>query len=113
MVDYSWELTRLETKPKVGKLADVVVAIRWRLWATDGVRKACTEGAVNLGAVDAAKFVGFGDITRDWIRDRVEALLADQLPGLRSGLARQLAQFAVTAGTVAKASPALDVARGI
>jgi len=111
-IDYSWEFTQLATRPKMDAMADVIIAIHWRLTATDGARLVSTHGVVFLGAPDPREFTAFSGITRGWIKDRVKEGLVAQLPDLKSGLANRLAPAAAVE-IVAKPSPALGAVREI
>ena len=99
-INYSWDVSTVDTYPTKDSNSDVVHNVHWRLTATDGTNKdsdgnnwtATCYGTQDLDTDSISSFVAFGSLDAAKVQGWVEAALtADTVTELKSGLDVQIA----------------------
>ena len=99
-INYTWDVSTVDTYPTKDSNADVVYNVHWRLKATDGTNKDSdgnnwtseTYGSQALDTDSISSFTAFGSLDAAKVQGWVEAALtADKVTELKSGLDAQIA----------------------
>ena len=103
-INYTWDVSTVDTYPTKDSKSDVVYNVNWRLKATDDTNKETIDGVeVNItsevyGAQvvdtsDLSSFKAFADLAASDVQGWVEAALgADEVTAMKSGLDAQIAE---------------------
>lgn len=92
-MNITWNVERLNCKPSVDGLQDVVVSADWRVTGTkDGFVGTC-YGQVTFAPAVASDFIPYQDLTLAKVVQWVQELLgADQVAAIESNVAQQIAE---------------------
>ena len=99
-INYTWDVSTVDTYPTKDSNADVVHNVHWRLTATDDTNKdsngnnwtADVYGSQALDTDSISSFTAFGSLDAAKVQGWVEAALtADTVTAMKSGLDAQIA----------------------
>ena len=102
-INYTWDVSTVDTYPTKDSKSDVVWNVHWRLKATDDTNKETIDGVeVNitsdvygsqvLDTSDLSSFKAFADLTASDVQGWVEtALGADKVTAMKAGLDASIA----------------------
>ena len=100
-INYTWDVSTVDTYPTKDSNADVVYNVHWRLKATDGTNKDSdgnnwtseTYGSQALDTDSISSFTAFGSLDAAKVQGWVEAALtADTVTAMKAGLDAQIAE---------------------
>jgi len=100
-INYTWDVSTVETYPTKDSNSDVVHNVHWRLTATDDANNdsegnpqtAGVYGSQGLDTDSISSFVAFADLDAAKVQGWVEAALgADKVTELKAGLDAQIAE---------------------
>ena len=112
-INYTWDVSTVDTYPTKDSKSDVVWNVHWRLKATDDTNKETIDGVeVNitsdvygsqvLDTSDLSSFKAFADLTASDVQDWGEAAMGeDEVQSKKDGLDAQIAKL-VTPTSVTK-----------
>jgi len=100
-INYTWDVSTVDTYPTLDGNADVVYNVHWRLNAEDGDYLASSYGTQSLDTSDLSNFTSFADVTSDmvkgWVIDAMgEEAVADLEANLDSQIESQKNPTSVT-----------------
>ena len=99
-INYTWNVSTVDTYPTKDSNADVVHNVHWRLTATDGTNKDSdgnnwtseVYGTQGLDTESISNFVAFGSLDAAKVQGWVEAAMgADTVTEIKAGLDAQIA----------------------
>lgn len=99
-INYTWDVSTVDTYPTLDGNADVVYNVHWRLNAEDDANQdadgnnitATSYGTCSLDTSDLSSFTAFADLTASDVQGWVEAAMgADAVTDLKAGLDAQIA----------------------
>jgi len=99
-INYTWDVSTVDTYPTKDSNADVVYNVHWRLKATDDTNKdsdgnnwtANVYGSQSLDTDSISSFTAFGSLNAAKVQGWVEAALtADTVADMKKGLDAQIA----------------------
>ena len=100
-INYTWDVSQVETYPTKDSNADVVHNVHWRLTATDdanndadgNAQTSTVYGSQGLDTDSISSFVAFADLDAAKVQSWVEAALtADTVKEMKAGLDAQIAE---------------------
>ena len=100
-INYTWDVSTVDTYPTKDSKSDVVHNVHWRLTATDDTNKdsdgnnwtADVYGSQVVDTSDLSSFTAFADLTASDVQGWVEAALgADKVTELKAGLDANIAE---------------------
>ena len=103
-INYTWDVSTVDTYPTKDSKSDVVWNVHWRLKATDDTNKETIDGVeVNitsdvygsqvLDTSDLSSFTEFADLTASDVQGWVEAAMGeDEVQSKKDGLDAQIAE---------------------
>ena len=100
-INYTWDVSTVDTYPTKDSKSDVVHNVHWRLKATDDTNKdsdgnnwtADVYGSQVVDTSDLSSFTAFADLTAGDVQGWVEAALgADKVTELKAGLDANIAE---------------------
>jgi hypothetical protein len=100
MINYTWNVSTVDTYPTLDGNADVVYLVHWRLTAEDDANQdadgnnwtASSYGTQSVDTSDLSSFTAFADLTSSDVQGWVEAAMgADAVQILKDGLDAQIA----------------------
>ena len=100
-INYTWDVSTVDTYPTKDSNSDVVHNVHWRLTATDDTNKdsdgnywvADVYGSQGLDTDSISSFVAFGSLDAAKVQSWVEAALtSDTVAELKAGLDAQIAE---------------------
>ena len=100
MINYTWDVSTVDTYPTLDGNTDVVYSVHWRLTAEDDANQdadgnnwtATLYGTQALDTSDLSSFTSFADLTSSDVQGWVEtAMGADAVTDLKAGLDAQIA----------------------
>ena len=100
-INYTWDVSTVDTYPTKDSNSDVVHNVHWRLTATDDTNKdsdgnywvADVYGSQGLDTDSISSFVAFGSLDAAKVQSWVEAALtSDTVTELKAGLDAQIAE---------------------
>ena len=100
-INYTWDVSTVDTYPTLDSNADVVYNVHWRLNAEDDANQdadgnnwtATVYGSQAVDTSDLSDFTAFADLTSSDVQGWVEtAMGADEVTSLKSGLDAQIAE---------------------
>ena len=112
-INYTWDVSTVDTYPTKDSKSDVVHNVHWRLTATDDTNKETIDGVeVNITSdvygtqvvdtSDLSSFTAFADLTASDVQGWVEAALgADKVTEMKASLDATIAKL-VTPTSVTK-----------
>lgn len=72
MIEYKWEIAKLDVIPAKRGFAEVIRVIHWRYVATEGENAVDVTGSTPLPLpVEGQDYMAFDEITQDWCVERV------------------------------------------
>ena len=98
-INYTWDVSTVDTYPTLDGNADVVYNVHWRLNAEDDANQdadgnnwtASSYGTQALDTTDITDFTAFADLTSSDVQGWVEAAMgADAVADLKAGLDAQI-----------------------
>jgi len=99
-INYTWDVSTVDTYPTLESNADVVYNVHWRLNAEDDANQdadgnnwtASVYGTQAVDTSDLSDFTAFADLTSSDVQGWVEAAMgSDAVTDLKSGLDAQIA----------------------
>jgi len=99
-INYTWEVSTVDTYPTLDGNADVVYNVHWRLNAEDDANQdadgynwtATSYGTQSVDTSDLSSFTAFADLTSSDVQSWVEAAMgSDAVTALKAGLDAQIA----------------------
>ena len=99
-INYTWNVSTVDTYPTLESNADVVYNVHWRLTAEDDANQdadgnnwtASSYGTQSVDTSDLSSFTAFADLTSSDVQGWVEAAMgSDAVTALKSGLDAQIA----------------------
>ena len=99
-INYTWDVSTVDTYPTLDGNADVVYTVHWRLTAEDDANQdadgnnwtATSYGTQSVDTSDLSSFTAFADLTSSDVQGWVEAAMgADAVTDLKAGLDAQIA----------------------
>ena len=109
-INYTWDVSTVDTYPTKDSKSDVVHNVHWRLKATDDTNKdlngnnwtADVYGTQAVDTSDLSSFTEFADLTVSDVQNWVEAAMGeDEVQSKKDGLDAQIAKL-VTPTSVTK-----------
>ena len=100
-INYTWDVSTVDTYPTKDSKSDVVHNVHWRLKATDDTNKdsdgnnwtADVYGSQVVDTSDLSSFTAFADLTAGDVQGWVEAALgADEVTEMKAGLDANIAE---------------------
>ena len=100
MINYTWNVSTVDTYPTLDGNTDVVYSVHWRLTAEDDANQdadgnnwtATSYGTQSVDTSDLSSFTAFADLTSSDVQGWVEAAMgADAVADLKAGLDAQIA----------------------
>jgi hypothetical protein len=64
---FNWNIVKLECKPTLGELTDVVVTVHWRCEGVNGDASAFSFGGTSLEFNEESTFVPYQDLTKEQV----------------------------------------------
>ena len=98
-INYTWDVSTVDTYPTHNSQSDVVYNVHWRLTAEDDANQdadgnnwtASSYGTQALDTTDITDFTAFADLTSSDVQGWVEAAMgADAVADLKAGLDAQI-----------------------
>ena len=99
-INYTWDVSTVDTYPTLESNADVVYNVHWRLTAEDDANQdadgnnwtATSYGTQSVDTSDLSSFTAFADLSASDVQGWVEtAMGSDDVTALKSGLDAQIA----------------------
>ena len=99
MINYTWNVSTVDTYPTLDGNTDVVYLVHWRLTAEDDANQdadgnnwtASSYGTQSVDTSDLSSFTAFADLTSSDVQGWVEASMgADAVQSLKDGLDAQI-----------------------
>ena len=99
MINYTWNVSTVDTYPTLESNADVVYNVHWRLTAEDDANQdadgnnwtATSYGTQSVDTSDLSSFTAFADLTSSDVQGWVEAAMgSDAVQSLKDGLDAQI-----------------------
>jgi hypothetical protein len=99
-INYTWNVSTVDTYPTLESNADVVYNVHWRLTAEDDANQdadgnnwtATSYGTQSVDTSDLSSFTAFADLTSSDVQGWVEAAMGtDAVQSLKDGLDAQIA----------------------
>ena len=100
MINYTWNVSTVDTYPTLDGNADVVYNVHWRLTAEDDANQdadgnnwtATSYGTQSVDTSDLSSFTAFADLSASDVQGWVEtAMGSDDVTALKAGLDAQIA----------------------
>ena len=100
-INYTWDVSTVDTYPTHNSQSDVVYNVHWRLTATDDTNQdsdgnnwtATSYGSQAVDTSDLSSFTAFADLTASDVQGWVEAALgADEVTAMKAALDAQIAE---------------------
>ena len=100
-INYTWDVSTVDTYPTKDSNSDVVHNVHWRLTATDDTNKdsdgeywtADSYGSQSLDTDNISSFIAFADLDAAKVQSWVEAALtSDTVAELKANLDEQIAE---------------------
>jgi hypothetical protein len=92
-VSFTWTIERLECRPQVGELENVVSKIHWRIFGFEGEVQESVYGLADVQLDEEVVFTPFDELTEDtvvpWMQDK---LGIDRVDGLKNSLTQTVNQ---------------------
>jgi hypothetical protein len=110
MINYTWNVSTVDTYPTLESNADVVYNVHWRLTAEDDANQdadgnnwtATSYGTQSVDTSDLSSFTAFADLSASDVQGWVEtAMGSDAVTDLKSGLYAQI-ELLITPTSVTK-----------
>ena len=101
-INYTWDVSTVDTYPTKDSKSDVIYTVHWRLTATDDTNKdsdgnfwsSYNYGSQVLDTSDLSSFKAFADVTVSDAQGWVEAAMgADEVTEMKAGLDAQIAKM--------------------
>ena len=98
-INYTWNVSTVDTYPTLDGNADVVYNVHWRLTAEDDANQdadgnnwtASSYGTQSVDTADISDFTAFADLTSSDVQGWVEAAMgSDAVQNLKDGLDAQI-----------------------
>ena len=99
-IEYTWDVSTVDTYPTLESNADVVYNVHWRLTAEDDANQdadgnnwtATSYGTQSVDTSDLSSFTAFADLSASDVQGWVEtAMGSDAVTAMKSGLDAQIA----------------------
>ena len=99
MINYTWNVSTVDTYPTLESNADVVYNVHWRLTAEDDANQdadgnnwtASSYGTQSVDTSDLSSFTAFADLTSSDVQGWVEAAMGEEaVTALKAGLDAQI-----------------------
>jgi hypothetical protein len=99
MINYTWNVSTVDTYPTLDGNADVVYLVHWRLTAEDDANQdadgnnwtATSYGTQSVDTADISSFTSFADLTSSDVQAWVETAMGeDAVTALKAGLDAQI-----------------------
>ena len=99
-INYTWDVSTVDTYPTLESNADVVYNVHWRLTAEDDANQdadgnnwtATSYGTQSVDTSDLSSFTAFADLSASDVQGWVEtAMGSDDVTALKTGLDAQIA----------------------
>ena len=99
-INYTWDVSTVDTYPTLDGNADVIYNVHWRLNAEDDANQdadgnnwiASVYGTQALDTSDLSNFITFADLTSSDVQGWVEAAMGEEaVTALKAGLDAQIA----------------------
>ena len=99
-INYTWDVSTVDTYPTLESNADVVYNVHWRLTAEDDANQdadgnnwtASSYGTQALDTADISSFTSFADLSASDVQGWVEAAMGEEaVQNLKDGLDAQIA----------------------
>ena len=99
-INYTWDVSTVDTYPTLESNADVVYNVHWRLTAEDDANQdadgnnwtATSYGTQSVDTSDLSSFTSFADLTSSDVQGWVEAAMGEEaVADLKAGLDAQIA----------------------
>ena len=100
MINYTWNVSTVDTYPTLDGNTDVVYSVHWRLTAEDDANQdadgnnwtATSYGTQSVDTSDLSSFTAFADLSASDVQGWVEtAMGSDAVTDLKAGLDAQIA----------------------
>ena len=100
MINYTWNVSTVDTYPTLDGNTDVVYSVHWRLNAEDDANQdadgnnwtATSYGTQSVDTSDLSRFTAFADLSASDVQGWVEtAMGSDAVTAMKSGLDAQIA----------------------
>jgi hypothetical protein len=110
MINYTWNVSTVDTYPTLDGNTDVVYSVHWRLNAEDDANQdadgnnwtATSYGTQSVDTSDLSSFTSFADLSASDVQGWVEAAMGEEaVADLKSGLDAQIASL-ITPTSVTK-----------
>jgi hypothetical protein len=98
-INYTWDVSTVDTYPTLDSNADVVYNVHWRLTAEDDANQdadgnnwtASSYGTQSVDTSDLSSFTAFADLSASDVQGWVEAAMgSDAVQSLKDGLDAQI-----------------------
>jgi len=98
-INYTWNVSTVDTYPTLESNADVVYNVHWRLTAEDDANQdadgnnwtASSYGTQSVDTSDLSSFTAFADLTSSDVQGWVEAAMGEEaVTALKAGLDAQI-----------------------
>ena len=90
-INYTWNVSTVDTYPTLDGNTDVVYNVHWRLNAEDGDYSASSYGTQSLDTSNLSNFTSFADVTSDMVKGWViDAMGEEEVANLEAGLDSQI-----------------------
>jgi hypothetical protein len=98
-INYTWNVSTVDTYPTLESNADVVYSVHWRLTAEDDANQdadgnnwtATSYGTQSVDTSDLSSFTAFADLTSSDVQGWVEAAMGEEaVTALKAGLDAQI-----------------------
>ena len=99
MINYTWNVSTVDTYPTLDGNADVVYLVHWRLTAEDDANQdadgnnwtASSYGTQSVDTSDLSSFTSFADVSAATVQGWVEAAMGEEaVQSLKDGLDAQI-----------------------
>jgi len=92
MITHTWKITKLDCRPDLNGLVNVVYMAHWELTATEDNKQSTVIGCQNIDFDESATFTPYSDLTEENIVDMVKnSLGAELVATMESNVDAQLA----------------------
>jgi hypothetical protein len=92
MITHIWKITKLDCRPQLDTLANVVYMAHWELTATKDGKQSTVIGCQNINHDESAGFIAYDDLTEENIIDMVKnSMGAEVVATMESNVDAQLA----------------------
>lgn len=91
MLDFIWDFNSLRVQQEQNDCCDVMVSVKYRLYATDRYRSVYRYGAIDFAPADPEHFTPYDEISKETMIAFAEQTIGESLDTLKAEMIAELA----------------------